>query len=118
MSVDILHPMVDFDANDRELRTFPGAFGQTEEIELERFYWVHLDWYEANGILDDGGIAGLVIEIDEERGTQTIADGLRVLVDHHLIPNAIRQGIPPFDEISRAEREEFLSSLMGAARRS
>lgn len=113
MSDDELHPMVDFDATDFVARTYSGAFGQSEIIELERFYWTHLDWYEAHGFLTDGGVSNLIRTIDDERETVSIEDGLRVLVDHHLIPSAIREGVPPFDEIAKADRDRFISSLAG-----
>jgi len=112
MTDDIQHPMIDLDPRNLEVRVFQGAYGQSEDIELENFYWVHLDWYETHGFLgDDETISSLIIIIDEDRGTQTIADGLRLMVDHHFIPAAIEAAIPPFDEIPEAERTRVIAGL-------
>ena len=112
MTDSLTHPMIDLDPHDVEIRIFTGAYGQREEIELESFYWVHLDWYEAHGFMGDNEtLSSLVIIVDEGRGTETIADGLRLMVDHHFIPAAIEAAVPPFDGVSEAERQRFIASL-------
>lgn len=99
MTDRLIHPTPDFDPNDLETRLYPGAYGAIEPITLERFYWVHLDWYNANGILaEHGDLTGLIMDIGHLWECATIEEGLRTFVDHWMIPTAIRDGFPPFDQ--------------------
>ncbi len=105
MTDNLVHPIPDFESDDIEAREYEGAFGQLETVSLERFYWIHLDWYEQNALLEDeDGIGGFLKNADKSRGTETLENCVRVFVDHYMIPKAIRSGIPPFDEIPEEDR--------------
>lgn len=114
MTDELVHPIPDFESDDIETRKYEGAFGQIEAVSLERFYWIHLDWYEKNGLLEDeNGIGGFLINAEKSRGSETLENCARVFVDHYMIPKSIRSGIPPFDEIPEEERIEMTKDADG-----
>lgn len=99
MTDRLIHPTPEFDPHDVESREVQVMSGVLEQITLERFYWIHLDWYEENGFLAEAkGMGGLVASLDEQRETESVEDALRTFVDHWMIPTAIRGGLPPFDQ--------------------
>ena len=99
MTDRLVHPTPEFDPYDIESRKVLAASGVLEQISLEHFYWIPLDWYEENGLLAEAkGVSGLIASLDEQRETESIEDALRAFVDHWMIPTAIRDGLPPFDQ--------------------
>lgn len=105
MTDDFLHPTPEYDAADWEQRLYVGGDGQRLEVTLERFYWLHLDWYDEKGFLfSEGGLGKMVARLERDRGTESLDDALRVFVDHWMIPTAVRAGFPPFDQLDEDAR--------------
>ena len=105
MTDDFLHPTPDYDATDWEQRQYVDGDGQPLEVTLERFYWLHLDWYDEKGFLfSEGGLGKMVARLERDRGPESLNDALRVFVDHWMIPTAVRSGFPPFDQLDEETR--------------
>jgi len=51
MTDDFLHPTPDYDPADWEQRQYVDSDGLPLDVTLERFYWLHLDWYDEKGFL-------------------------------------------------------------------
>lgn len=105
MTDDFLHPMPEYDLSNWEQRQYADGDDRPLEVTLERFYWLHLDWYDEKGFLfSEGGLAKMVARLERDRGPESLDDALRAFVDHWMIPTAIRSGFPPFDRLDEATR--------------
>src|SRR3546814_15075863 len=71
MTDEFLHPTPDYDATDWEQRQYVDGDGQPLEVTLERFYWLHLAWYDAKGLLfSEGGLGKLLARLEHDRGAE------------------------------------------------